>query len=85
MRDIPPPHNANGHTWHHPDQQLTDIVLNGFSFSVERQKMPAFKDTLTEDDVQAILSHIKMWWTDEQRQHQAEVTAAWEKAADEEK
>jgi mono/diheme cytochrome c family protein len=29
MMDIPPPHNANGHTWHHPDCQLKEIVLQG--------------------------------------------------------
>lgn len=75
LRDIPPPHNANGHTWHHPDQQIIDIILNGFSFSVETQKMPAFKDTLSKEDARAILAYIKTWWTDEQRKWQAEVTA----------
>ncbi len=76
LRDIPPPHNANGHTWHHPDQQLIDIVLNGLSFSVEgQQKMPAFKDKLTEEDVKAILAYIKTWWTPKQRAWQATVTA----------
>lgn len=75
LRDIPPPHNANGHTWHHPDQQIIDIILNGFSFSVERQKMPAFKDALSKEDARAILAYIKTWWTDEQRKWQAEVTA----------
>jgi hypothetical protein len=27
--DIPPPHNAQGHTWHHPDCELEQIVLEG--------------------------------------------------------
>ncbi|MBI4328624.1 MAG: cytochrome c [Chloroflexi bacterium] len=75
LKDIPPPHNANGHTWHHPDQQITDIVLNGFSFSLDEPKMPAFKDKLTEEEVEAILAYIKTWWTPEQRQWQATVTA----------
>ncbi len=73
--DIPPPHNANGHTWHHPDQQLTEIILDGFSFSVGPQKMPAFKDKLSEEDVKAVLAYIKTWWTPEQREWQAKVTA----------
>lgn len=77
LRDIPPPHNANGHTWHHADQQIIDVILNGFSFSLEEQKMPPFKDTLTEEEAKAILAYIKTWWTKEQREWQATVTANW--------
>lgn len=78
LKDIPPPHNANGHTWHHADQQIIDIIHNGFSFSLpEEQKMPAFKEKLAEDDAKAILAYIKTWWTEEQRRWQAEVTANW--------
>lgn len=80
IKDIPPPHNANGHTWHHPDQQLADIVLNGLDFAVEGQPtMPAFKDELNPEQVQAILTYIKTWWTDEQRAYQATVTAVSER------
>jgi mono/diheme cytochrome c family protein len=78
LKDIPPPHNANGHTWHHADQQLIDMTLNGISFSLEAQKMPAFKDKLTEEDVKAILAYIKTWWTEEQRKSQREVTRQWD-------
>jgi cytochrome c5 len=77
LKDIPPPHNANGHTWHHADQQLMNMVLNGISFSLEEQKMPAFRDKLTEEEVKAILAYIKTWWTEEQRQSQKEVTRQW--------
>lgn len=77
LKQIPPPHNANGHTWHHPDQQLTDMVLNGIFFSLEEQNMPAFKDRLSEADIEAILAYIKNWWTPEQREFQATVTAQW--------
>jgi hypothetical protein len=49
--------NANGHTWHHPDRQLIDIVLNGSGEMgrMMRQmmgvpesvpRMPAFKGVL---------------------------------------
>ena len=75
LKDFPPPHNSNGHTWHHPDQQLIEMVLNGITFSVEDQKMPAFREKLTEDDIRAVLAYIKTWWTEEQRQWQATVTA----------
>ena len=79
LKDIPPPHNTNGHTWHHADQQLTGMVLNGISFSLEEQKMPAFKDKLTEEDVKAVLAYIKTWWTEEQRAWQRKVTEDWDR------
>jgi len=79
LRDIPPPHNANGHTWHHADQQIVDIILNGFAFSIEGPQMPAFKDKLTEEDARAVLAYVKTWWTKEQREWQAKVTAQWGK------
>lgn len=76
LKDIPPPHNANGHTWHHPDQQLIEVTLNGIDFAVEGQpRMPPFKGTLNESDVRAILAYIKTWWTEEQTQWQTTVTA----------
>ncbi len=75
LRDIPPPHNSNGHTWHHPDQQLADMILNGIPFSLERERMPAFAAQLNEGDIQAILAYIKTLWTGEQRAWQATVTA----------
>ena len=77
LKDIPPRHNANGHTWHHADQQLIDMTLNGITFSLEDQKMPAFKDKLSQEDVRAILAYIKTWWTEEQRDEQRKVTEQW--------
>lgn len=85
MMDIPPPHNANGHTWHHPDCQLIDTVLNGsgamgemmrrmMGAGEETPRMPAFKGKLSEDDVAAILAHMKTFWSGEQRQFQASMT-----------
>lgn len=84
MMDMPPRHNANGHTWHHPDCQLTDIVLNGSGQMGQMMRqmmggedllpMPTFKGQLSEEEVAAILAYLKTWWTEEQRQLQAEVT-----------
>lgn len=85
MMDIPPPHNANGHTWHHPDCQLVEIVRSGSGAMGEMMRrmmgvpesaprMPAFRDTLSDEDVAAILAYIKTWWTAEQRAAQAQVT-----------
>ncbi len=77
--DMPPRHNAQGHTWHHADCVLTDIVLDGLPARPGASGdniMPAFRDQLTKADVDATLTYLKTWWTDEQQRHQAEVTAA---------
>ena len=77
LRDIPPRHNANGHTWHHQDCLIADIVLHGFADAdrpADKPTMPAFKGQLTDAEVAAILVYMKSWWTEEQRQWQREVT-----------
>ena len=74
--DIPPRHNAQGHTWHHADCDLIDMVLEGMPQREGFPEMPAFGDELTEAEVEAILAYIKTWWEPEQREIQAEITAA---------
>ena len=85
MMDYPPKHNANGHTWHHPDCELKQVILNGGDemTSMMRQmmnvpttvpRMPAWKDKLSEEDIAAILAFIKTMWTEEERQYQARIT-----------
>jgi mono/diheme cytochrome c family protein len=78
IADIPPRHNAQGHTWHHPDCELIQIVRDGMPHRPElpddAPTMPAFRDRLTDDELHAVLAHIKTLWTDQQREFQAEVT-----------
>jgi mono/diheme cytochrome c family protein len=74
IADIPPPHNAAGHTWHHPDCVIVDIVLDGMPVRLGYPEMPAFGDRLSEADVHAILAYIKTWWEPDQREFQAGVT-----------
>ena len=77
IRDIPPRHNANGHTWHHPDCVITEIVFDGFEDPLapeDKPKMPAFRGQLTTDEVATIEAYIKTWWTDSQRDFQRQVT-----------
>lgn len=73
-----PPHNDQGHTWHHPDAQLMEWTLNGRLYG----GMPAFKDKLTQQDAEAVLAYIKTWWTEEQRQSQADVSKRYQEALD---
>lgn len=65
-----PPHNGDGHTWHHSDDQLRATVLGG------GVAMPAFAGRLTEEQVDDVLAYIKSWWDDEQRAYQEDVTRA---------
>lgn len=85
MMDIPPPHNANGHTWHHSDCDLIRTVLDGpgqmsemmrqmMQVSPDTPRMPAFRGKLTDDEVESVIDYIKTWWSPEQRDHQARVT-----------
>ena len=74
ITDVPPPHNAQGHTWHHGDCELVDMVLDGMLPRPGQPTMPAFSDELDEADVDAILAYIKTWWEDEQREQQERVT-----------
>lgn len=70
-----PVHADWGHTWHHADGQIVDIVLGGFTYPGRR--MPSFEGTLEERDVEDILAYIKQGWTAEQRAAQEEVSRNW--------
>lgn len=73
----PPPHDASGHTWHHSDALLIDLIANGSDFAQSR--MPAFGDRLTDREILAILEYIKTWWGPGERafQWEASRTDAW--------
>ncbi len=77
-----PPHNQEGHTWHHPDAQLREWVLNG-KLGFESPGMPALGDKLAEPEVDAILTFIKTWWAAEQRASQADISQRYQEALDE--
>jgi len=68
----PPPQDSSGHTWHHGDDLLVEIILDGSDFPQSR--MPAFGDQLTEPDALAILEFFKSNWGSQERTVQWEVT-----------
>ena len=67
-----PPHTAEGHTWHHPDQQLLDIMANGGT--MPNSAMPGFGEQLTEEEMAAILTYIKTFWSEREIEFQEQVT-----------
>jgi mono/diheme cytochrome c family protein len=67
-----PPHTADGHTWHHPDSVLLEAIREGGArFDGENisgtSDMPAFGDTLSEQEIIAVLAFIKSTWSDDVR------------------
>lgn len=74
-----PPHDASGHTWHHPDAVLVDIVKHGLvpgktAPDAYQSDMPAFERLLSDADVLAVLAYIKSGWPAQEREAQKEVT-----------
>jgi mono/diheme cytochrome c family protein len=69
-----PPHDATGHTWHHADGELLDIVERGGTIYLPGSKMPAFGDKLDAADRRAVLDHIKTFWGPRERDYQASIT-----------
>lgn len=70
----PPPHDSSGHTWHHPDRLLLDIMANGGDPTLN-SKMPAFGGYLTPEEMRSILEFIKSKWDKDAREFQWWITA----------
>ncbi|WP_424934436.1 c-type cytochrome [Amaricoccus macauensis] len=73
-----PPHDATGHTWHHPDPVLLDMITRGTAAVVGRgyeSNMPGFGDTYSDAEITDVLEWIKSQWPDDIRETQAEITA----------
>jgi mono/diheme cytochrome c family protein len=76
-----PPHDDSGHIWHHPDQLLIDYVTLGGAEVLRRlgvagvvSGMPAFGETLSADEIDAVLDYIASHWSERGRTFQEEVT-----------
>jgi mono/diheme cytochrome c family protein len=70
-----PPHDANGHTWHHPDDQLFDIVRNGLAAYAGKDyqsDMPVYGSRLSDREIWAVLAFIKSTWPERIRKLRAE-------------
>jgi mono/diheme cytochrome c family protein len=60
-----PPHDASGHTWHHPDVLLFGITKFGGQALAPagfKSNMPAFADQLSDREIWAVLAFIKSRW-----------------------
>lgn len=59
----PPPLNGTGHTWHHPMPLLRRTIREGGVMLGGR--MPAFKDTLSAQEIDSVIAWIQSLWPDE--------------------
>jgi mono/diheme cytochrome c family protein len=66
-----PPHDADGHTWHHPDEVLFRITKLGVAKAAGLPSydsaMPAYEGVLSDGEIVAVLSWIKSRWPAEIR------------------
>ncbi len=63
---LAPAHDASGHTWHHPDALLLQVVRAGTMG--KGGAMPGFGDVLSEREILAVLSYIKSRWPERIRE-----------------
>jgi len=71
-----PPHDASGHTWHHPMKVLFEITKQGvsrFAGPGYLSDMPAFEGRLSDDEIRAVLLYIRAQWPEEIRKRHAEI------------
>ena len=75
-----PPHDASGHTWHHPDEVLFRITKHGVAKAANlkdyQSAMPAYEGVLSDAEIVAVLSWIKSRWPASVRGKQEQVNAA---------
>lgn len=55
------PLDESSHAWHHGDEQLVTVILDGTQRS--RRRMPVFRDILTEHDAADLIGYIKTFWS----------------------
>ncbi len=58
----PPPLNDKAHAWHHPYSQLVTIIKKGGK--PYKGDMPAFKDTLSDKEIDEAIAYFQSFWSD---------------------
>jgi mono/diheme cytochrome c family protein len=59
----PPPLNGTGHAWHHPLKMLKYVIKNGSPGG--QGNMPAWKDRLSDKEIDAIIAWFQSQWPDQ--------------------
>lgn len=74
-----PPHDESGHTWHHADALLIDIVKHGLvpgrtAPDGYQSDMPAYAGVISDAEINAVLAYIKSAWPPEALEMQKRMT-----------
>ena len=71
-----PPLTGTGHTWHHDDATLHNIIKYGLAKIVRNYegKMIGFGDKINDKQIDSILSYIKSHWEDEIYERQISIS-----------
>jgi mono/diheme cytochrome c family protein len=73
-----PPHDDTGHTWHHADGLLYEIICDGFRDPLKPPDRPmtmsAFHDKLTDAEIRAVITYLKSLCSEQSRLFQWQVT-----------
>ena len=70
-----PPHDGSGHTWHHADALLLQVMREGSG--MPKSKMPVYQDILSEAEMEAVLAYIKTFWEAEEVEFQQQMNEQW--------
>ena len=71
-----PPLNGTGHTWHHDDASLHNIIKYGLAKIVKNYegKMIGFGDKINDKQIDSVLSYIKSHWEDQIYERQISIS-----------
>ena len=60
-----PPHDEDGHTWHHTNEELFAMTRNGMVPPLApagyESDMPAYAGILSDEDIRAVLAFFKLF------------------------
>lgn len=73
-----PPHDASGHSWHHPNEYLFAVTKHGmarFAPPDYKSAMPSYVGILTDAEIRAVIAYIQSNWPPEIRARQAAISA----------
>jgi len=74
---LAPPHDDNGHTWHHSDRVLYEMSRDGMNDPLRPNsafRMPAFGNRLSDAEIRAVIAYFKSLWSPKHREYQWEQT-----------
>ena len=68
-------HGPRGHTWHHADGQLAEVILGSVDFPWKTT--PPFEGVLSRLEVMDVVAYLKTGWEPEQLELQERASNQW--------